>query len=62
MRTRKSALKRFKLTKKGKLMHRGHGTRHLKSNKSKKQLRRKKRMTSVNSGFKKKIKQMIGAQ
>ena len=39
LKSRKSAVKRFKLTSGGKLLHRGHGSRHLKSSKTKKQLR-----------------------
>ncbi len=60
MRTRKAALKRFKVTKTGKVMHRRHGARHLKSNKSKKQLRGLKAMRTVEGKMKVKIKQMLG--
>lgn len=61
MKKRKAVLKRFKLTKTGKLVHRGHGARHLKSNKSQKQLRSLRRTRVVKGRFAKKIKQMIGA-
>lgn len=61
MKTRKTVLKRFKLTKKGKVLHRGHGARHLKSNKSKKQLRRLKSVRPVKGAYVKKLRQMVGA-
>ena len=38
--TKKSVAKRFKITAKGKLLHRSPGTRHLASSKSSKQKRR----------------------
>lgn len=59
--TRKSAVKRFKLTKSGKILHRAHGARHLKSNKSKKQLRHLKQLRSVEGVFKKKVTRMLEA-
>ena len=40
VKTKKIVRKRFKLTKKGKLMHRVQGARHLRSNKSKAHQRR----------------------
>ena len=58
--TNKSAAKRFKVTKTGKVTHRSHGARHLKSNKSKKQLRHLKATKTVEGIFKKKIKKMLG--
>jgi large subunit ribosomal protein L35 len=61
MKTRKSAAKRFKITKNGKVLRRGHGMRHLRSNKSKKQLRHLKQVKKVKGAFAKKIKQMVGA-
>jgi large subunit ribosomal protein L35 len=57
--TRKSALKRFKITKTGKLLFRSQGKRHLKSQKSKKQLRSLKQMKEVKGTFKRKIKKML---
>lgn len=60
--TRKSASKRFKISSKGKLMHRKHYQRHLRSNKSKKQLRTYKVMKEVKGAYKKKIKKMLGLQ
>ncbi len=58
--TKKSVEKRFKITKGGKVLHRAQGARHLKSNKSKKQLRHLRMTKSVEGVFKKKIKQMLG--
>lgn len=58
--TRKSASKRFKITKTGKVLHRSHGARHLKTQKTKKQLRSLKQMKEVKGKFKRKIKKMIG--
>ena len=58
--TRKSASKRFKITKKGKLMHRSHYLRHLRSKKSKRQIRRLKSLKLVTGRYEKKIKKMLG--
>lgn len=59
--TKKSVVKRFKLTKNGKVLHRSAGRRHLKANKSKKQLRHLKTVKSItNTKFKKKITRMLG--
>lgn len=58
--TRKAAVKRFKLTKGGKLLHRSHYLRHLRSKKSKAQIRRLKRMKLVTGAMEKKIKHMLG--
>lgn len=57
--TRKAALKRFKITKKGKLLHRGQGFRHLRSKKNKKWLRRKKKMIEVYGTLKTKLLKML---
>lgn len=55
MRTKKAVLKRFKLTKTGKIL-RGHQYgRHLRAAKSKSQRRRYKRLTTIGEGFKKVI-------
>ncbi|OGK11991.1 50S ribosomal protein L35 [Candidatus Roizmanbacteria bacterium RIFCSPHIGHO2_01_FULL_37_16] len=59
-RTRKSAVKRFKISSKGKLMHRSHYLRHLRSNKSKRQIRSLKMMKIVSGKYEKKIKKMLG--
>lgn len=58
--TRKSAAKRFKLTKKGKLLHRSHYLRHLRSKKSKRQIRALKKLKEVKGKYKRKIKKMLG--
>ncbi|OGK57385.1 50S ribosomal protein L35 [Candidatus Roizmanbacteria bacterium RIFCSPLOWO2_02_FULL_38_10] len=60
MKTRKSAIKRFKITKKGKLLHRSLGRRHLKSNKSKKRLRSLKTIKVLQGRTAKKVKKMMG--
>jgi large subunit ribosomal protein L35 len=58
--TRKSALKRFKLTKKGKVLHRSQLTRHLRHAKGKKRIRSLKVMKKVEGRWAKKIKKMLG--
>lgn len=58
--TKKSALKRFKISKTGKILHRSQGARHLKSKKSKKQLRHLKQLKEISGVFKKKITKMLG--
>lgn len=60
MKTKKAALKRFKVTKSGKILHRGHGIRHLRSNKSKKQLRSLNVPRKLTGRHKAKIKKMLG--
>lgn len=57
--TRKSAVKRFKVTGTGKVLHRQQGFRHLRSKKNKKWLRRKKMEREVTGTFKMKIKKML---
>jgi len=58
--TRKSAAKRFKITKTGKVLHRQQGFRHLLSKKNKKWLRRKKKMKEVLGEYKNKVLKMLG--
>jgi large subunit ribosomal protein L35 len=58
--TRKSAAKRFKVTGTGKILHRGHGVRHIISAKSKKRLRRQAIPKEVLGKQKTKIKKMLG--
>lgn len=57
---RKSAKKRFKVTKTGKVLfaHQYHG--HLKANKSKRRLRRQKEPGQLKGEFANKIKRMLG--
>jgi len=58
--SRKSAVKRFKVTKSGKVLHRSQHIRHLRSKKSKSQMRRLKRMKRVTGRYEKKLKKMMG--
>jgi len=58
--TRKSAQARFKITKKGKILHRSIQLRHLRSQKSKRRIRRLKQMKPLLGTFKNKMKRMLG--
>ncbi|MCX7881324.1 MAG: 50S ribosomal protein L35 [Patescibacteria group bacterium] len=58
--TNKSAAKRFKITKTGKILHRSHYLRHLRSKKRKSQIRRLKQLKEVKGKYKIKIKKMLG--
>lgn len=58
---RKSALKRFKITKTGKVMFTHQFGSHLKIHKSKSRLRRQKEPGILSEAFAKKIKQMLAA-
>jgi len=58
--THKSAVKRFKMTKGGKILHRSQYLRHLRSKKSKRRIRQLKLMETVEGRYKKKIKKMLG--
>lgn len=57
--TRKSVMKRFKITATGKVMMRQHNIRHRKSHKSKKAIRSGKVPLQVSGAFAKKIKKMM---
>ena len=57
--TRKAVVKRFKVTASGKVLHRGHGVRHLRRKKSKRRLREQAIPKEVKGTFKKKIKKML---
>jgi len=59
-RTRKSAAKRFKVTKNGKVMHRSQNLRHLRTVKGKRNQRRLKIMKELGGKFASKIKKMLG--
>lgn len=59
VKTSKSLLKRFKLTKKGKILFRGSHVRHLRRKKSKKQIRRQKKPIELKGKIKSKIKKLI---
>ncbi len=58
--TRKSALKRFKITATGKVLHRHQNMRHLRNNKSKKTIRKYRKLVEIKGKFAKKIKLMLG--
>jgi large subunit ribosomal protein L35 len=58
--TRKSITRRFRFTKKGKILRRQASRRHLKANKSKKQLKRLKRIVQVKGFYAKKLRKAIG--
>jgi len=60
LKTRKAAVKRFKVTATGKILHRGHGVRHLKSKKSNRRLRAQAILKEVTGRHKLKIKKMLG--
>ena len=57
--TKKSVVKRFKVTKKGKVLHRSQYFRHLRSKKSKKRLRSLKRIKQIGNSYEKKIKKLL---
>lgn len=58
--TRRSALRRFKITGTGKVLRRVQGFRHLRRKKSKSAIRRAAIPVEVRGKFAKKIKQMLG--
>jgi len=58
--TKKSVVKRFKITKTGKILHRSQYLRHLRSKKNKRRIRRLKLLKSVEGRYKKKIRKMMG--
>ena len=58
--TRKSVLKRIKVTARGKLMRGRAGTGHLRSRKSPKRLRRFRKPAEVPPAFRKQAKRLLG--
>ncbi|MDA1317088.1 MAG: 50S ribosomal protein L35 [bacterium] len=58
--THKGVLKRFKITSTGKVIHRSHHTRHLKSSKSKRQIRSLNQPKQVVGLMARKIKKLLG--
>ena len=60
LKTRKSLIKRFRITKKGKVLFRGSHVRHLKRKKQKKQLRAQKVPQKLYGKMQKKIKKLVG--
>lgn len=59
IKTRKSLVKRLKLTKKDKVLFRGSHVRHLRRKKGKSQIRRQKRPIELKGKIKSKIKKLI---
>ena len=57
--TRKSVVKRFKVTKTGKILHRSHQLRHKRAGKSKRRIRSLKQMKKVTGRYAKKVRQML---
>lgn len=57
---RKSVANRFKVTRTGKVLRRSSFARHLRRKKSKKQIRRLKRVRVVQGALAKKIKKLLG--
>ncbi|MFH1863301.1 MAG: 50S ribosomal protein L35 [bacterium] len=60
LKTRKSLIKRFKITKTGKILRRQASRRHLKAGKSKKRLRNLKRIIELKGYYTKKIRKAAG--
>lgn len=58
--TRKSLLRRVKLTKSGKLLHRSNFHRHLGRNKTSAQKRRLKKLKEFSPGYANKFKKILG--
>lgn len=62
VKTKKIAVKRFKLTKGGKLLHRTQGIRHLRQSKNKTRQRRQSGLRQItNTKFARVIKQFLSA-
>lgn len=61
VKTRKNVLKRFRLTKTGKVLRGTQNARHLRSNKSKSQTRRFKEPKRLSPAFEIMVKHMINA-
>ena len=60
LKTKKSLIKRFKITKNGKVIFRGSHVRHLKRKKTKRRLRSQKVPKKLSGKLKKKIKKLAG--
>lgn len=60
LKIRKSVSRRFKVTKKGKVLRGSHYLSHLRSKKSKRALRRMKEQKKLTGKFAKKVKKMLG--
>ena len=62
MKTRKSVTKRFKITKKGKVLRRQAFKGHLNAKKSSKRKRRLRRVVKTNDSYAKRIKKRMGTR
>lgn len=60
MKTRKSILKRFKITKTGKILRRATGLNHYRAKKTGNMIRRSRKWVKVSKSEIKKIKKLIG--
>jgi large subunit ribosomal protein L35 len=60
LKTRKIVARRFKITKSGKVLRRAQNMRHLRGNKSKKQIRKYRVPIAVTGKMARKIKRMLG--
>jgi len=58
--TRKSLKKRFKITKKGKVVRRNIGKGHYRAKKSGAKIRKTRKSTTVSNSLAKKIKRLVG--
>jgi len=58
--TKKSVSKRFRITKKGKVLHRSSFSRHLRKNKSKTQKGKYKKVKELKGRMARKIKKIMG--
>lgn len=59
MKTKKIASKRFNVTKNGVILHRKQNARHLRSNKSKKQLRKFKKSVVISKAMERTIRTLL---
>lgn len=60
LKIRKSVIKRFRITKNGKVLFRGSHIKHLRRKKQKSQLRSQKVPQKVNGAMKRKLKKLLG--
>jgi len=59
MKTRKSIIKRFKITKSGKVLHRPRGQDHYRAKKTRKKIRQTRKWVELDKNTAKKIKKML---
>lgn len=60
MKTRKSVVKRFKITKTGKVLHRKSNRRHLNVKKSASKKRQGRRMVKTSKSYSKRVRKVLG--